>query len=156
MADVAPRFYTSGITPADIPAIAGIESDCFKNPWGLPAVAEELSVLEGGGLATRCAATHCITGYIFFRFILDEMHILKVATARQWRRQHGALLLVSDAIRRARQKNMVRAFLEVRSSNAAAIKLYEKLGFAVAGRRPGYYYDDSDDAIMMIHSLKEA
>lgn len=156
MANDLPLFYTSGITPADIPAIFDIETDCFKDPWSMAAVAQELSAPHAGGMTARCAATHRIAAYIFFRRVLDEMHILKVATARPWQRRHGACLLVDEVIRRAREMGLRQVFLEVRASNTAAIKLYEKTGFTVAGRRPGYYYDDNDDAIMMIHLLKEA
>ncbi|MFZ5564754.1 MAG: ribosomal protein S18-alanine N-acetyltransferase [Thermodesulfobacteriota bacterium] len=156
MADGCACFHTADITPADIPDIAAIESACFRDPWSPAAMAKELSIPGGGGLAAWRAGTNGVAGYIFFRFILDEMHILKVAMDRKWRRQHGAFLLVSKALDRARRMNMDRAFLEVRASNEAAVKLYEKLGFAEAGRRPGYYYDDNDDAIMMIHLLKEA
>jgi ribosomal-protein-alanine N-acetyltransferase len=107
-------------------------------------------------MTARCAATHHIAAYVFFRRVLDEMHILKVATARPWQRRQGAWLLMDEAIRRARKMGLRQVFLEVRASNIAAIRLYEKTGFTVAGRRPGYYYDDNDDAIMMIHTLKEA
>ena len=144
------------MTPADIPAIADIEAECFKDPWSRAAVALEVAMPEGGGRVVRRTDTHHIVAYIFFRLIVDEMHILKVATAPPWQRHHGAQQLMSEAIRRARKLNMARAFLEVRASNTAAIKLYEKTGFTVAGRRPGYYDDDNDDAIMMIRPLKEA
>lgn len=39
--------------------------------------------------------------------------------------------------------------LEVRESNAGAVQLYERCGFVVKGRRPGYYANPPEDALLM-------
>jgi len=68
--------------------------------------------------------------------------------------------LLIAALRSAKAEGATRAFLEVRAGNAAALALYNKYGFEVAGARPRYYKDNNDDAILMnledLHSLEVA
>jgi ribosomal-protein-alanine N-acetyltransferase len=47
------------------------------------------------------------------------------------------------------------AFLEVRPSNASAMALYSKKGFRLIGRRPKYYTDTREDALVLMKNLKE-
>jgi ribosomal-protein-alanine N-acetyltransferase len=84
--------------------------------------------------------------------VVDEAHIILMAVHPQYRRRgfgYGMLLKLLDL---ARSRGMKYATLEVRASNAAAIALYAKLGFAAAGTRPRYYADNSEDALVMWRS----
>jgi ribosomal-protein-alanine N-acetyltransferase len=81
--------------------------------------------------------------------MVDEAHITTFAVHPAWRRQRiGERLLLAfldlAADRRARE-----ATLEVRLSNLAARRLYEKYGFRPVGLRPRYYSDDGEDALIM-------
>lgn len=81
-----------------------------------------------------------ICGYIDFLVVLDEIHLLSVATHPEHRREHIASQLFEQMLGLSPHYKTVQ--LEVRESNTAAQSFYRKLGFEVVGRRPRYYGDD--------------
>jgi ribosomal-protein-alanine N-acetyltransferase len=81
--------------------------------------------------------------------VIDELHIATFATHPGFRRQGVGSQLLKDALDDASRAGARRAFLEVRASNAAAQEMYRKFGFEVVGRRPRYYRDNSEDAVLM-------
>jgi ribosomal protein S18 acetylase RimI-like enzyme len=93
-----------------------------------------------------------IAGYALFRRVLDEAELLRVAVAPAARRHGIAHLLVGRGLRELAADGVRVCFLEVRAGNAAAIALYEALGFALAGRRPGYY-PDGETALVFARPL---
>jgi ribosomal-protein-alanine N-acetyltransferase len=85
-----------------------------------------------------------LLGYTLFWHVVDELHLLNVAVASEaWRRGIGRALM-NDLFTYAREHSVVRILLEVRASNAAAIALYESLGFARFNVRERYYADGED------------
>ena len=80
--------------------------------------------------------------------MLDEGYSKNVAVAANGRRQGIADELIA-AVGRFGQAKLAFLTLEVRASNAPAIALYMKHGFAQVGRRRGYYDDPKEDAILM-------
>ena len=88
--------------------------------------------------------------------IVDELHIATLATDQSQRRQGIASILLRHALESARSDGACRAFLEVRESNAPAQAMYEKFGFRATGRRPRYYRDNGEDAILMTLESLEA
>jgi len=87
-----------------------------------------------------------ITGFIGVWMLPDEMHIVTVAVRDSHRRQGIGEMLLIAALELAREKTQPLVTLEVRVSNDAAIRLYEKYGFEQVGRRPRYYSDNHEDA----------
>ncbi len=84
--------------------------------------------------------------------ILDESHIILMAVHPQYRRQgFGAGMLLS-LLNTAHHRGMKYATLEVRASNEAAIALYTQLGFTSVGKRPNYYADNGEDALVLWRS----
>ena len=84
--------------------------------------------------------------------ILDESHIILMAVHPQYRRQgFGAGMLLS-LLNTAHHRGMKYATLEVRASNEAAIALYTQLGFTSVGKRPKYYADNGEDALVLWRS----
>lgn len=81
--------------------------------------------------------------------ILEEAHITILAVHPDYRRQGFGQLLLLSLLVKARQRGLERATLEVRISNQAALSLYEKFGFRVAGQRRGYYQDTGEDALIL-------
>jgi ribosomal-protein-alanine N-acetyltransferase len=81
--------------------------------------------------------------------VVDELHILSVATLPDFRRRGMARALLERAITFGRDKGARSILLEVRRSNAAAIQLYRSFGFWTAGVRPRYYADNLEDAVEM-------
>ena len=148
------EFHTTDICMADVDAIAAVERRCFPTPWSLASCAIELSAAGGGGYVTTCGPEGTIAGYLFYRVIVDEMHIMKVATDHPWRNRRIALALLGKAVSLAGRKGLRQVCLEVRASNIPAINLYKKCGFELSGRRPGYY-DNREEAVLMTKNIEE-
>ncbi len=86
--------------------------------------------------------------------VVDELHILDVATTPALRRRGFARALLEVVLRYARDRGVRHLLLEVRRSNVAAIKLYRAQGFWAMGVRPKYY-PDGEDAVEMVLRLDE-
>src|SRR3954447_274887 len=132
----------------DLPAVHAIEQASFTTPWPPHAYRSEL---ETNRLATYIVARigDAVVGYAGMWLMLDEAHVTTFAVHPRWRRRRigeRMLLTLLDAAvsRRARE-----ATLEVRLSNLAARRLYEKYGFRPVGIRPRYYSDNQEDALIM-------
>jgi ribosomal-protein-alanine N-acetyltransferase len=135
----------------DVDQVLKIEQASFSMPWSRnlflsefrsPNVSNPMVALLDGPVRT-------IAGFIVFWLVKDEMHILNLAVAPAYRRQGIARKLVRTAVRLAFRKGAERAFLEVRASNAAAQKLYSRLGFAGTSMRREYYDSPVEDAVVM-------
>ena len=80
-----------------------------------------------------------------------EGYVTNIATLPAYRRQGIAKALIKTAM----QNEMEFITLEVRESNIPAFRLYEKLGFSEVGRRPNYYSNPVEDAILMTRYFQE-
>jgi ribosomal-protein-alanine N-acetyltransferase len=136
------------MTLADVPAVHEIDKLSFSLPWPERSFRFEVAdnpaarpwVLEADG---RIAAM------LVLWFIIDEAHIATIATHPDFRRQGLGEQILLAALEAARTEGAQRAFLEVRTGNAAAQAMYKKYGFVVDGVRPRYYKDNFEDAILM-------
>lgn len=90
-----------------------------------------------------------IGGYVSTWFLGGEAHIVAIAVASPYRRQGMGECLLMGSIEEALRRRVQAITLEVRVSNIPAQRLYEKYGFAVVGRRRGYYLDNGEDALLM-------
>ncbi len=129
-------------------AIEAIEQLCFADPWPNAVIEQQrerflAAVSDGGELM----------GYLCFSSVLDEGSVDNIAVAPKWRRQGAADALMNAALERARALALSFITLEVRASNAAAIALYKKHGYAEVGRRKDYYRAPREDAILMTRFL---
>lgn len=95
-----------------------------------------------------------ISGFLAFRFMEDEVEITNLAVAPEARRKGIASRLVEVATAAA-SCSRSRVFIEVRESNAGAIAFYERHGFARTGRRPRYYADPVEDALILSRNAPE-
>ncbi|MFW6150006.1 MAG: ribosomal protein S18-alanine N-acetyltransferase [Chloroflexota bacterium] len=90
-----------------------------------------------------------ILGFVGFWLMLNEAHIIAIAVRNAYRRYGiGEQLLISVLDKAADLKASL-VTLEVRASNTVAQALYQKYGFRVVGRRPRYYSDNGEDAVLM-------
>lgn len=89
-----------------------------------------------------------ICGFVLARLAGSDCELENIFVAPQNQRRGLGLQLLQSLAAAARAHNTTRIFLEARESNAAARALYEKFGFAITGRRPNYYGDPIDDAIL--------
>lgn len=153
--DAAERHRIERLRSADLPAcladILEIESLCFPRPWGPDEFQSDL-LQEGAILdviALRRRERTQIVAFCSARQIVDELHILQIAThPDHQRRGYGGELLV-HIIYTARQRGCTSLLLEVRPSNREAVALYAKQGFRQVGVRRRYYADNGEDALVM-------
>jgi len=95
------------------------------------------------------AGARAVVGVIVVWLIVDEAHIATLAVHPELRRQGIARKLLCVALTDAAKEGMVSALLEVRAGNIAAQDLYRQFGFEIVGRRPRYYQDNFEDALLM-------
>lgn len=145
-------------TEADIASLLALERLCFTRPWGHLSFLAELAAETGYNYTARekCEGTdNRLAAYLFFRVIADEMQILRIAVAPDWRRQGVGGQILSTGLQKALEAGAGACFLEVRPSNIPAVALYNRLGFRCVGQRPGYYPETGEDALILMKNLKE-
>ncbi|MDQ1301843.1 MAG: [ribosomal protein S18]-alanine N-acetyltransferase, partial [Chloroflexota bacterium] len=158
-----------------------LERICFKDPWTRRMYQTDLtenelatyralrlplgdavwqsanSKLHGAGRGSAVAGAPAVTGPILayggFWLMVDEAHIATIATRPEWRGCGLGLLLMLELLDRAIAQGARTSTLEVRGGNLPAQQLYEKLGYAVVGRRRRYYRDGEDGLLMTTPDL---
>ena len=148
---VSSNFGVRFMEEDDILQVCDIEKQSFSSPWSEFAFKSEL---QDNKLASSCVTYPLneeskVVGYGGLWVILDEAHITNIAITPEFRGQKIGEFLLSNMMDIARTKGAQRITLEVRVSNFIAQKLYERLGFASAGLRKGYYTDNHEDAVIM-------
>ncbi len=131
--------------------IAQLEKVCFSDPWSeeaiLPELANPLSLwlvaIDGDRLV----------GYVGSQSVLGETDMMNIAVAPEYRRKGIAEKLIAALIDKLTEQGNHCLTLEVRISNAPAIALYEKMGFVQVGRRPNYYRNPKEDALILRKEL---
>ncbi len=132
----------------DVPAAAALERECFSEPWSenayLSALANENAlylVAENmdGSIAGMCGLLD----------ILGEGDISNVAVREDFRKKGIAERMLSELLRQGKERGITAFTLEVRASNEAAIRLYEKFGFTCEGRRKNFYEKPREDALIL-------
>ena len=127
--------------------VLSIEGVCFERPWSEQTFTDAL-YHDTVSLIVAQGEDGTVLGYAELSVILDEGCLEKIAVDPKYRRQGVAEELLGAFLRFGRA-NLAFITLEVRESNAPAIALYMKHGFAQVGRRRGYYDDPKEDAILM-------
>lgn len=136
-------------TIEDLPrAILPIERASQPHPWSEKAFLAELDnpVSE---ISVAQDGDGNVVGFLVTWQVLDEVHLLNVAVAPEHRRRGIGRWLVQQLLERALDEKSTWVSLEVRVSNAAAIALYDSLGFVLVGRRREYYADNDEDALLL-------
>lgn len=134
----------------DAEAVAALSSEAGAARWDAEAFRRELAlpharlrVLEASGDAGRA-----IAGFAVWWHVVDEVHLLNIVVAPEWRRRGLARRLMDALVADALEAGARTIELEVRAGNAAAIGLYAAYGFDTLGRRKRYYAD-GEDAVLM-------
>jgi ribosomal-protein-alanine N-acetyltransferase len=152
------------ITAADMDDLLALEHLCFSRPWTATSFLAELLAETACHLGIEkntdpAGENFFLTAYLFFRVIADEMQIMKIAVGPAHRGQGIASLLLGAGIQQARQAGAAASFLEVRSSNTAALAFYTGQGFRQIGIRKDYYPGnksaEKEDALLLMKNLKE-
>lgn len=132
--------------PSDVDLLMALEALCFDYNWtreqfllGLERNAYRVLGIKKDGF---------LAGYIAFSLIEDEMEILNLAVHPDYRKQRFGTHLMEKAFEICIQNGIAKSFLDVKESNAAAIRLYEKFGYNRIGVRKRYYPDTKEDALL--------
>ena len=132
---------------SDLPQVVAIERRAFPTPWSLAMFVLEVSKPTGVCLTAVDIASDRVLGYLILSRYDTVWHLMNVAVDPGRRREGIATSLLEAMIAAAGPHSEYT--LEVRTSNASAIKLYEHFGFRSAGTRPRYYRDTGEDALIM-------
>ncbi|MBS6207783.1 MAG: ribosomal protein S18-alanine N-acetyltransferase [Firmicutes bacterium] len=132
----------------DAEAIAELEKVCFSQPWSYESIYHD--VAENKLSFYLAAETEGkVIGYAGIWNIAGEGHITNVAVSPEYRRKGVGDALMEVMLKVTEESGVLSHTLEVRKSNAGALRLYEKHGFKIAGERKGYYEDNGEDALIM-------
>ena len=132
---------------------AELEKRCFSSPWEFE---EYEKSRQREDFSCLCAYTDGeFSGFLMAFHVLDECHLLDIATEEKFRRRGIGAALIRELMKRAGEKDGSVIYLEVREKNQAARGLYEKLGFAPVGKRKDYYKYPTDDAVLYTLTLGE-
>jgi ribosomal-protein-alanine N-acetyltransferase len=157
----AREFFLARMSEHDLLEVVEIEENSGLSRWGWDAYHAELAresssimlvmrARNEDGLST----TQSVKGFIAARIIGDEVHVNNVAVREQYRRHGVAKRLLEAVLAEALRMGARTAILEVRVSNAPAQALYAGCGFKVIGRRPGYYTQPLEDALVMSLAIR--
>jgi ribosomal-protein-alanine N-acetyltransferase len=139
--------------PQDSARLAEIDAASNPSPWNAAAFEETLR--RAHGLVVHDTGD-CVTGFVVFTIVADECEVLGLAVEAQSRRRGLGRALLEAALERGAAGGAQRCFLEVRAANKPARALYAACGFAVDGRRKGYYRDGDgarEDALLLSREL---
>ena len=132
----------------DIPAVQAVENASFPVPWPANAFRQELTQNKNAHYIVAREGDR-IVGYAGLWLSLDESHITTFAVLPDYRRRKIGERMLVALFDKSAKLGAEWMTLEVRASNLAAQKLYEKYGFRPAGIRRRYYSDNNEDAIIM-------
>jgi ribosomal-protein-alanine N-acetyltransferase len=142
------RIFRAAL-PADAPAIRSL---LFESHLAAPAAGdlERFRQSRIGEIRVLVSEQEGqVIGVLEWRNLGKEAEILDLAVERRHRRQGHASFLLENFLKGAAPPGVEGIFLEVRESNAAAIALYRKFGFQISGRRPNYYRNPEEHALLM-------
>ena len=141
------RLIFRPMTQDDADAVAELELKCFAMPWSradfFREVKNELAEYVVGELDKK------IVAYAGAWVSFEQAEVMHVAVDPKLRGQGRGTLLFGELIKAVKARGAKSITLEVRPSNAAAIKLYENFGLKSVGRRKNYYRDNDEDALIM-------
>lgn len=137
-----------------IAQIAALEKLCFSDPWSENSVCSELSnplslwlVAEEDGR---------VIGYVGSQSVPPEADVMNLAVAPDHRKKGVGRKLMMQLISELHSRGITALFLEVRVGNLPARSLYQSLGFVEVGRRPKYYVNPTEDALILRKELTDA
>jgi ribosomal-protein-alanine N-acetyltransferase len=133
----------------DLDGVLAVEEESFTNPWTKEMYAWELQNRAVCHIFVVRTPEQRVAGFCAFWLVVDEIHINNVAIRPALRGQGIGSHLMQRVFEEARRLGARRATLEVRRSNDAARRLYERLGFYIAGKRPSYYTNPVEDALIL-------
>lgn len=133
----------------DADEVSRLEQQIFSQPWSRQGFVDSIELGNTVFLVAEEQAE--ILGYIGMYLSVDEAEITNVAVAPAKRRRGIGEMLLKAAKEEAGLRSIETIVLEVRVSNGDAVRLYERNGFQVCGRRKGFYELPREDAYIMVY-----
>lgn len=149
------EYFIRPMEEQDLQPCALIEQSA-GDPWSLEQLTEEWNNQQSGGASRLFVAQILgkgIAGLAAWQLAADEASLYTLTVAPSVRRTGAGLALLEQSMDALRAEGAQTAYLEVRAGNQAAIALYEKAGFVADGRRPGFYQNPTEDAVLMHRAL---
>jgi [ribosomal protein S18]-alanine N-acetyltransferase len=137
------------MTAADLDDVLAIEEASFTNPWTRPMFEQELLNPGVSHLYALRTGDWRVAAFCMVWIVADELHINNLAVRPECRGMGVGRVLLESVFGIAAALGARRATLEVRRSNAVALKLYQRLGFSVAAIRKDYYNHPVEDALIL-------
>ena len=153
-----PFFKIEPMQPDDIPAVVVVEQASYSMTWPAKAYDYELKQNElahyfvlrtSPPQAAAAEQESSVIGLGGFWLLSGEVHINTIAVYPTWRGLGLGEWLLITLLEEGQALSAEVATLEVRPSNHAARRLYQKYGFEEVGRRPHYYSDNDEDALIL-------
>ena len=136
--------------PADATGIAKLEEEIFSDAWSYRDV-QDLICTEGS-MCFSAIDNGEVIAYVIGRLIAPEGEIYRVAVKPERRQRGIGYRLLDYAVKTSKGHGLERLFLEVRSRNLPAVKLYTAYGFKQIAVRKSYYKNPTDDALIMLRA----
>lgn len=133
----------------DLDAVVALEAESFTNPWTREMLVRELTQSTTARVYVLRLPERRVAAFCACWVVIDELHVNTVAVHPELRRCGLGRTLMLAVLDQVAREGVSRATLEVRRSNVAAQRLYESLGFTVAGIRRGYYTHPEEDALIL-------
>jgi [ribosomal protein S18]-alanine N-acetyltransferase len=143
-------------TPDDVPAIRALEQQAetaahwAEREYGALFAAEAPPRIA---LVAAEANAGSVIGFVIARCATNEWEIENVVVAREKRKRGIGIRIIREMLLQAQSAGATSVLLEVRESNLAARRLYEKIGFSPQGRRSNYYREPGEDALLLSFSI---
>lgn len=150
--DAPQRYKCRPMHMIDVDTIMQIEPTIYSHPWTRGNFTDSLqSGYSAWVLLDEAASKETIIGYALLMMVLDEAHLLNLSVALPYQKQGLGRFLLTHMVQIAQNHHAQHMFLEVRTSNIAAIALYENMGFNEMSIRRNYYpaKQGREDAALM-------
>ncbi len=135
----------------DIEAVSKMEAEFFGQPWSAKGIATYME--KGNTIFLVAKDGEKVIGYAAIVCVLDEGNLVSIAVSEDYRKMGVASELLDIAYCEAKERGVTSINLEVRESNEAAIKLYEKEGFELVGERKNFYSKPTENAKLFLKKL---
>lgn len=136
-----------GATEDDVLAMQEMENACFPDPWSGKAIRGTMR--EAGGFFLVAELGKRLAGYLNASFILDECNLNRICVLPEQRKTGMGAEMMAELVKKCREMGTVRIVLEVRKSNIAAQRLYERFGFVLLGERANFYENPTEAGLIM-------
>ena len=137
----------------DIDLLTSLEVEIFPDPWPAEAFIEGLT--DESHVFLVVESEKQVAGYASYYIEMGEGRLTNIAIVPEFRRKKIAKNLLEYILRVVKKASCKYIFLDVRPTNEAAISLYSSYGFYEAYRRPEYYSNPTEDALVMVKNLDD-